>query len=170
LSAPTTARAQALAREIINFATSSGTQTINAHSVVLAGGIAGAINSGAIFQNGSGSQVINITGANGSLQMQGGSGSPEATREHQTCSGAGNQTINFLGTGGTLSLTGGTVGIGNTARIGVSTSAGGTQTITGSPVTTILGGTSGGSAGQGNTAQICSNSAGTQSITAVRPP
>ncbi len=138
-----------------------GSQTIEAASIAITGGAAGTDNMGRIAQNGSVgfSQSITIVGG-GAVNLQGGGGT---TNLAQFRSQGDMQTVNFA-SGGTLTLTGGTGASLNFARV---EAANGSQSISGAPGITIVGGASGGATGLGNFAQIrARTAAGTQLVSA----
>jgi len=152
--------------------TNSGSQTITVGvgGIQLTGG-GGALtdNRAHIFQGGAAgtSQLVTVNG--GSITLQGGSsaltnvgglgrGSFAALE-----SSGDSQTINFTTPGGAISATGGSVGSRN--RAGIFANGTGTTAITGRPSITLVGGASGGVAGEGNDAVIVTNS-GSQNIAA----
>jgi len=149
---------------------SNGSQQINVGSLGLTltgGGGSFTDNAARIEQLGTtGTQTINVN--NGFIVLQGGDsagtnvgGTGHGSRASIYSEGS-LQQINFTG-GGFLSMTGGSVGSRNFAQIFAENT--GSQTITGSPTITLIGGESGGITGEGNAANIATRN-GSQNITA----
>ena len=131
----------------------SGSQNITASSLTLLGGLAGTenlaqIRQGAVASGLSSSQAITVTGS-GSSSLRGGSGTANLARIQSFGS---SQALAF--NGGNLLLQGGTGLSNNFARIHA---VNGTQSITGSPNITVLGGATGGADTAGNFADIFSS-------------
>ncbi len=131
-----------------------GSQNISASSINLTGGTGGTdnlaqIRQGSVSAGLVASQAITVTGG-GTAALRGGGGSSNLARIQSFGTA---QTLAFSG-GGNLLLQGGTGASNNFARIHAFN---GTQSITGSPNITVLGGASGGADLSGNFADILSN-------------
>ncbi len=128
-----------------------GPQVISTSAITMAGGVDGSdnrarIDQGAVATGLSSTQLITVTGG-GSIAMQGGGGTLNSPRIY---SYGTSQTASFPA-GGSVNLTGGTGVSGNFARLGA---INGTQTITGAPDVTLIGGATGGIALDSNFADI----------------
>ena len=131
----------------------AGSQNITASSIALTGGTGGSDNLAQIRQGNasqglSSTQTLTITGG-GNAALRGGAG---ATNLARIQSFGSSQALAF--NGGNLLLQGGTGASNNFARIHA---LNGTQSITGSPNITVLGGATGGADTAGNFADIFSS-------------
>ncbi len=146
--------------------------TVGSGGLTMTGG-SGALtqNFASIFQGGLAgtSETITVNGG-GAVTLRGGSSAQSGIGSTVNGSYAfitadgDSQQLSFTAPGSAISITGGTVGSRNNAGIHTRTS-GGTQTITGSPTITMIGGASGGVAGEGNFALLRAD-LGAQNITA----